>query len=450
MSVTLLDNSNYVNNYTWPRSIGQLFSFGSDTQINGFRFQGLAKNSALDSDTITFQLLQWPDLASPIFTTSKLASETLSDPIWLGYNYTCQAGVWYMIAVENTTADRNLSCWYGGPGDFVISADYRSTSGTIPNLTLLNYGQAWVTRIYGPDPAVTYYVSKDGDNANGGTSWGDSWLTIQHGVDNINSGDTLMVGPGYYNEQVSAPNFTSETIISGPDMSNHTIFDSSSVSILSILCSGNGNYTTWKNMEVIYLHRTRVGADHVTFDSILFAPTATINYDLTMTNIVYKKCIAYKCSYGTSNFTSISGRVEVYDCIAIQCAIGFTTGNSHHNCAWNCTTNFNGVPGTGSFVAAPYFVDHENADFRLLSSSPCLGAGSSNMGIYQGDGIGNVIFDSTAEIGVIPYSFYQPDIIITERNRSKKAPSNLGTNVGIGFGTFSTNFGKMILDEERE
>ena len=48
--------------------------------------------------------------------------------------------------------------------------------------------------------ATTYYVDDGGSNGNGGTGWGDAWLTIQHAVDNVASGDTIMVGAGTYQE----------------------------------------------------------------------------------------------------------------------------------------------------------------------------------------------------------------------------------------------------------
>lgn len=45
---------------------------------------------------------------------------------------------------------------------------------------------------------TTYYVDDSGSDGNGGTGWGDAWLTIQHAVDTVASGDTIMVGAGTY------------------------------------------------------------------------------------------------------------------------------------------------------------------------------------------------------------------------------------------------------------
>jgi len=237
--------------------------------------------------------------------------------------------------------------------------------------------------------ASTYYVSKSGDNGNGGTSWEDSWLTIQYAVDNISSGDTIEVGPGVYSEQVSPPNFDEETIITGyPDMDINTIFDGiNSVEVISIVCNGSGNFTTWKNMSIAYLIRTTASVHDINFQNILLKEGSSGQVtDVSCNNIVFKNCVAYKLTSTYAGFRSGPG-IEVYDCIALECHIGIVTdGVNHHNCAYGCTTNFSGIPGIGSIELDPVFEDVLNNDFRLKSSSPCIGAGTSNIGIYQGSG----------------------------------------------------------------
>jgi parallel beta-helix repeat protein len=48
------------------------------------------------------------------------------------------------------------------------------------------------------DPGTTYYVSTTGSDVTGDGSYSNPWATIQHAVDNVSSGDTIMVAPGTY------------------------------------------------------------------------------------------------------------------------------------------------------------------------------------------------------------------------------------------------------------
>jgi len=270
-----------------------------------------------------------------------------------------------------------------------------------------------------------YDVSKSGSNDNTGESPDDAWLTIQYAIDQIYDADIINIDPGNYDENISPPSYFQHNItITGPDMSSYTIFDdNTSVNVTSILCDNCGSYTTWKNMSISYLYKTTGAITNVIFENILFTPTSSQSFDNDVSNIIFRRCDAYGLA-GIA-FTSITGKIEVYDCIAYQCLVGIVTGNSHHNCAYGCWTNFSGTPGPGSISGDPAFLDYVNGDFRLWASSPCIGAGLSNIGIYQGPGF------------------------IQERV-SRKFPTNLGSNVGIGFGGFSTNFGKMILESDEE
>jgi len=53
-----------------------------------------------------------------------------------------------------------------------------------------------------PAAADTYHVSKQGDDSRSGTTQAEAFLTIARGVEALKLGDTLVVGPGVYREEV--------------------------------------------------------------------------------------------------------------------------------------------------------------------------------------------------------------------------------------------------------
>ena len=57
---------------------------------------------------------------------------------------------------------------------------------------LLGAMLAWQAHVY----AAEYFVTKQGNDANNGTSRETAFLTIQKGVDALKPGDTLTIGPG--------------------------------------------------------------------------------------------------------------------------------------------------------------------------------------------------------------------------------------------------------------
>jgi len=58
------------------------------------------------------------------------------------------------------------------------------------------------------DPGTTYYVSTTGSDETGDGSYSDPWGTIQHAVDQVSSGDTIMVAPGEYTGAIVGKNVT--------------------------------------------------------------------------------------------------------------------------------------------------------------------------------------------------------------------------------------------------
>jgi hypothetical protein len=75
---------------------------------------------------------------------------------------------------------------------------------------------------------TTYYVDDSGNDGNGGTGWGDAWRHIQYAINNVASGDTIMVGAGTYDETVNVVGFAGLTI-SGIDKTQVTIRSSTTL-----------------------------------------------------------------------------------------------------------------------------------------------------------------------------------------------------------------------------
>ena len=69
----------------------------------------------------------------------------------------------------------------------------------LPTFALAGVLLAWaISRA----PATEYFVTKEGRDANAGTSHAVAFAAIQHGVNTLRPGDTLTIGPGEYHEAV--------------------------------------------------------------------------------------------------------------------------------------------------------------------------------------------------------------------------------------------------------
>lgn len=68
--------------------------------------------------------------------------------------------------------------------------------------------------------AGTYYVAKHGSDASGNGSQGTPWLTIQHAVSSVQSGDSILVGGGTYPENVTFPDTVQSVTLKGGHNTN--------------------------------------------------------------------------------------------------------------------------------------------------------------------------------------------------------------------------------------
>lgn len=90
--------------------------------------------------------------------------------------------------------------------------------------------------------ATTYYVRKDGNDANTGTSdtSGGAWLTIQHAAETVVSGSTVYVGSGNYDEVITEATPSVTYIGSGTTTNGGFILSATNITIRDWNCNASG------------------------------------------------------------------------------------------------------------------------------------------------------------------------------------------------------------------
>jgi len=77
------------------------------------------------------------------------------------------------------------------PAPTAVPADYRPEEGYGPVIVPVTYPELVLN-------GKTWYVAPNGNDANDGAALGTAWKTLQHAVDTIGCGDTVLVAPGTY------------------------------------------------------------------------------------------------------------------------------------------------------------------------------------------------------------------------------------------------------------
>ncbi|MBQ8484400.1 MAG: right-handed parallel beta-helix repeat-containing protein [Bacteroidales bacterium] len=156
------------------------------------------------------------------------------------------------------------------------------TGNTVTNMSLpldahADYEEGVRTR--------TFYVSPDGDNSrtkSEAKSSATPWKTVQHGVNNISAGDTLIVMDGTYNERIvvgasSSGTAENPTVIMGEPGSKPVIDD------------GKAGVTD-RNARVFYIN----GADHITVNNISIVNGGWYGFELNETEgVTIEHCSTY-------------------------------------------------------------------------------------------------------------------------------------------------------------
>ena len=305
---------------------------------------------------------------------------------------------------------------------------------------------------------TNYFVSPDGNNANtGGLQM--PWKTVQYGLDELTSGDTLNLMSGTYNEKVEIP-------ISGIVLRNHAsdmpridasglfnqisvieIHDVSNVTISGIEIANNvmidaQGILVEGNCQNITIQKCKIHDIHFSSN-----PNATVDYDTNAQGIIV---------YGTDGNNAITNlqilNNELFDCrlgasegIAVNGNVdGFViSGNEVHDLT-NIGIDAIGFEGESSNAAS------DQARNGLISNNMvynCLSGLATSAGIYIDGGKSIVVENNTCyhngygiEVGCENQGKATEDIVV----RNNLIYDNEVAGLAFGGFDFPDESGKVI------
>jgi len=257
---------------------------------------------------------------------------------------------------------------------------------------------------------ASYYVSKTGSDSNNGTTWALAKLTSAGAISVSSETDTIYIGAGTWSEDFAyvrtfiGSGMFKTTII--PPSSSQPITAQIAISNLKLIFG-----TAVVGFGVFYYSSTILNNVYIDFNASTFyvshSSSITANYclfylDLSTygqglvfngtANTVINNCVMYiKTSTQSMTICNYSDKSQMRMSNSIVYVSSTTTFRpADNNSAWgleqyNCWYGTNGIATAtylpnGAFSATdvltnPLFVDPANGDFRLQSSSPCIGTG---------------------------------------------------------------------------
>jgi hypothetical protein len=257
----------------------------------------------------------------------------------------------------------------------------------------------------------TWYVKTDGSDTNGGTSWEDSFQTIQRGIDEAENGDTVLVADGTYTGPGNKDIITYKEIevrsVNGPtsciiDLENEGkgfyLFNIPAASVIDGFTIMNGNPTSdldyGVGIECLFCSTTirnciiknnsgvqwGAGIDirgsnaHPVIVNTIFSGNQTTTGGSAVS--IYQSWATFiNCTFfGNNGYFSVvraTSTTSITNCIFWNNDSGTIGGNVTYSDVEG------GYTGTGNMDIDPEFVDPDNGDFRLSSASDCIDAGNN-------------------------------------------------------------------------
>lgn len=274
--------------------------------------------------------------------------------------------------------------------------------------------------------AATYYVNAGGDNDANGLSWNYAFETIQEGIDSSSNGDFVIVGTGIYYEtidftgkQISVtstdPNdwegVVKNTIIDANDITSGAVtfgdYDMNSKICGFTITGGQEGVRCGSNSETgIYNCILKDNYVSGLLSSVNSKPTIHNNYVFgnqfgivggVHSDADISNCVVFDNDYGLV-FGGFETTCQIFNCTIVRNSCGIYSqlnpidANSCivwdcTDCLYNCTATYscvedpNDAIGVGNISIAPYFVDSDANDFRLLPNSPCIDRADGILGV---------------------------------------------------------------------
>ena len=282
------------------------------------------------------------------------------------------------------------------------------------------YGAGCVPIIESP----IHYVSIDGSDETGDGSQSNPFATIQKGIGTSNAGDTVLVTPGVYSENIIWPGISgikligggeSECTIDGNQNGSVIRFNSPTVDSTTLIRGftlQNGSHT---NGGGIYMNQSSPSIEHVTIinnEAINNGGGLTLqnsNPSLTFVTLANNLSVygagGIYCGYNSSptiTNVTVTGNSNINDnanqnfggmyCetnagpVLLNCSIWGNGGNeifipSNSLFSASYSNIRGGWEGAGNIDANPLFCDAENNDFNIAENSPCAGSGHNGANI---------------------------------------------------------------------